>query len=67
MNAEAKHLRRREQRINLLSTPRSRKVGAPAPANRILAVAVVAVLSWAVAAVGLAMLFGWHPGIGAGP
>jgi hypothetical protein len=60
--------RRKEPRVNLLPSLDSRRGFERGPISRgVLAMAALAVLSWAVAAAGLAIFLGWHPGIGVGP
>jgi hypothetical protein len=62
MSADTRRLWRNERRVNLLTTPRSRRRFAPASSGRaIVAVAGFAVVCWGTAGVGLALLLGWHP------
>jgi hypothetical protein len=66
MSAETGHLRRGRPRINLLQAAGPRRVARGRRTWGALAMAVVAVLSWGLAGVGIALLLGWHPGIRVG-
>ena len=68
VGADSKQPRHNEPRVNLLPAPGSLRGSRNATVSRgVLVMAAIAVVSWAVAGVGIALLLGWRPGIGVGP